>query len=402
MSRQAAFLALSFLVPMASAYDAFSSRQTRETPQNNVNTVIMSAERLAVIKAALPLVIDPTLATVLSSPQTLWYDETVMAHSYQDSVGASSNDKWPDLVAAPESIIGGLHDRTKHRWQFPFATTAGTDNSTNLRVENFVFFPQTNGEVPTMTITTVILNDHRPEWRWTYPIGTVFGEILFINDGARLMPAEIRTRTRYPLGWSMNAFRPFPRATDLVEAIKQRRPNWNSAPNLKAMITFLEDNTTLKPASLAAQAALATAFSQEGYLDTIPDFGDDPLVRDLLTMTTFRSSYDTVWKENGQQKTYAASTKSRLSIVPTNYTAGLLRVTDDSCMRCHKETNRLVSEFYDALYLYGELWGMDGIFTFHPYDESRYPELRHELIDNRYLNPTLRKAKFFRTAFGVE
>ena len=59
-------------------------------------------------------------------------------------------------------------------------------------------------------------------------------------------------------------------------------------------------------------------------------------------------------------------------------------------------------EFYDALYLYGELWGMDGIFSFHPYDESRYPELRLNMVDNRHVNPKLKAAKIFRIAFRGE
>lgn len=369
---------------------------------DNLNTVIMPANKLAVVKAALPIIADPTLADVLSSPETLWYDHHTMTPSYQDSVGASSNDKWPNLVAASETIIGGLHDRTRKRWQFPFGTTAGTDDSSNVEVRNFVYFPQVNGQVPTMNITRVILNDKRPEWRWTYPVGTVFGEIIFITDNGNLLPTEIRVRTKYADGWGMNVFRPFPHARDLVSAIKQRRPNYGDNPSLRNLVSHLEDSTTLQPLRLAAKAALANTFQQDGYLDVLPDFGDDSLVRELLTMTTFRSCYGQTWKKNGTAKTFAASTKSKMSIVPTNYTAGLLEVTDESCMRCHKETNRLVSEFYDALYLYGELWGMDGIFSFHPYDESRYPELRLEMRDNRYLNPKLKAAKVFRIAFRGE
>ena len=376
-----------------------SANATPQGPARDLDTLIMPEAKLATIRAALPKVGNPNLTTILQSTQTIWYDETTMKRSYQDSVGASSNDKWPDLVAASESIIGGLHNRANHKWQFPFAGTAGTDDSTNLRVANFVSLPQTNGQVQTMAISKVYLNDNRPEWRWKDPAGTVFGEVLFIVDGGRLLPSEIRTRTRYAAGWAMNVYRPFPRAIDLSDAIKRLRPQWNSQPSLSAMIDFLNDNTTLKPARLAAKAALAPTFQQDGYIDELPDFEDDALVRELLTTTPFVSAYDTSWKSNGAQETYAASTKSKLSVVPNHYMGGLIRVTDDSCMRCHKDTNRLVSEFYGALYLYGELWGMDGIFTFHPYDEKHYPELRFNMIDNRYINPKLKQAGIFRAAF---
>jgi hypothetical protein len=360
---------------------------------------LIPPQKLAVIKAALPQVGHPGLANILKDSQTLWYDEDVMTPSYQDSVGASSNSRWPDLVAGSESVITGMHDRIRHRWQFPFATTAGTDESTNLQVENFAFFPQVNGQVKTVNITTVIRNANRPEWTWTYQPGTVFGEVIFIVDDGRILPVEIRTRTRYAPGWAMNVFRPFPRASDLAARIKQLRPNWQSAVNLKNMIDFLADTTTLRPASLRAVAGIASTFQQDGYLDRLPDFGDDQLVRELLTTTTFSSAYGRVWKENGGQKAYAPTTSSRLSIVPTNYTIGVVEVTDDSCMRCHKETGRLVSDFYFDLYLYGEIWGKDGIFSFHPYDESRYPDLRRDGIDNRSLNPKLRHMGIFRTEF---
>ena len=321
----------------------------------SLDTLIMPTEKLNTIRAALPQVNDPKISKILMSHQTLWYDDTVMLRSYQDSIGASSNDKWPDLVAAPESIISGLHDRSNRRWQFPFSTTAGTDESTNLQVVNFVNFPLEGGEVKTIPIKTVIMNASRPEWKWEYYAGTVFGEVLFIKEGTDLLPVEIRTRTRYSTGWAMNVYRPFPRALDLSKAIKMHRPQWISSPALKSMVEFLEDNTTLKPASLKAKEKLSEIFQQDGYIDVLPEFGDDALVRELLKTTQFRSAYGAVWKSNGQKKTYAASTLSRLSIVPNRYMAGLIEVNDDSCMRCHKDSSRLVSDFYFDLYLYGQV-----------------------------------------------
>ncbi len=355
---------------------------------------LIPAARLATIKAALPALADVRLGRILNGAQTLWYDAEVMTPSYQDSLGANTNAHWPDLVAGSEEVITGLHDRQRHRWQFPFATTAGTDASTNLKVENFVVLPQVNGQVLSIPIWRVRRNYDRFEWMWVYPIGTIVGEVLFIVDGDKLLPSEIRTRTRQPTGWSMNAYRPFPTAVSLAAGVKSHRPDWANVPDLRALVDVLEDNTTLTPKTLAARAALAPTYRQDGWLDVLPDFGDAPLVRELLKTTPFVSVYDTAWKENGTKKTYAAATASNLSIVPNNYSGGLLQVTDDACMRCHKEGGRLVSEFYDALYLYGELWGKDGIFTFHPFDESRYPELRSN-DENRSIDPRLRAMGVF-------
>ena len=89
------------------------------------------------IRDALPDVSYPELQRILKSNDTLWYDDESMTPSYQDSVGAGSNATWPDLVAASESVIGGLFNRRTKQWQFPWSTTAGTDRSDNIQVKRW-------------------------------------------------------------------------------------------------------------------------------------------------------------------------------------------------------------------------------------------------------------------------
>ena len=363
-------------------------------------TQLISANKLHKIRSSLPRVAYQGLQDILNSDQTLWYNDEVMAPSYQDSVGAASNETWPDLVAGSEAVITGLYDRGRNRWQFPFATTAGTDNSTNVHIENFVAFG--DGGPNPILIERVVRNDNRYQWDWIYPVGTVFGEVIFIKDGDEWLPAEIRTRKKYPSGWGMNVFRPFPTAESLVVAIRKLRPDYMMNVNLSKLVRHLENDQTLEPKTLSAKAKLSSTFSQEGWVDSLPDFTDSNLVRKLLRNTEFVAAYGTAWKSNGSQVTYAATTNHSLSVVPNHYDAGLLEVTDAACMRCHRETGRLVSEFYSDLYLYGELWGKDGIFSFHPYDESLYSKLRHSgsgpggFRDNRAINPLLEQMGIFR------
>jgi len=362
---------------------------------------LMPADKLTKVKAALPKVAFPALQAILTSDKTIWYDHDSMTPAYQDSVGANSNANWPDLVAADAGTINGLHDRTKKRWQFPFATTAGTDAATAVKVVNFIALPEKDGQLLSIPIWTATRTDSRVQWLWIYPVGTVLGELIFVTNGGELLPSEIRTRTRYQESWATNVFRPFVTAKGLAAAIKQRRGDWQSKPNLDRMVRHLENDATLKPKSLAEKAALANTFKQDGALDTLPDFEDPALVKELLTQTTFISSYGEVWKASAGLKTYAAASDRGVSIVPTNYEAGLIEVNEQSCMRCHKETGRMVREYYGALYLYGELWGKDGIFSFHPFDESRFSSLRQSgggidgYVDNRRVNPRLKAMGVF-------
>lgn len=49
----------------------------------------------------------------------------------------------------------------------------------------------------------------------------------------------------------------------------------------------------------------------------------------------------------------------------------------------------MLKDWYPGLSLYGEVWGKDNIFTFHPFDESYYDKLDLNLVDNRHLNGKL-------------
>jgi hypothetical protein len=368
-----------------------------DNPRTTIESLIPPA-RLAKIKSVLPKVGFQKLSMVLQSSQTLWYDHESMTPSYQDSVGVNSNADWPRLVAKTAQTnpaIQGLHDARNKRWQFPFSATAGTDESTNIKVVNFLHLPHVDGKPLSIPIWTVRKNANRPSWMWVYPIGTMFGEVIFIDNNGELIPSEIRIRQRYASSWATNVYRPFPTARSLAAAVKAKRTNWQDQSSLVRLVNHLEDNQPLETKTLAAKAELQSLFRQTGGVDQIPDFNDAGLVKELLTTTPFVSSYGISWKESNGLKTFAPTTASRMSIVPHNYQAGLIEVSDDSCMRCHKESGRKVSEFYDGLYLYGEVWGKDGIFSFHPFDESEFNKLRGQgngvdgYYDNRKISPKL-------------
>lgn len=393
---------------MSLGCNSVSNSQTKATDlavsaQSPIKSLIPE-DRLAKIKSALPQVQFEELSNIFKSSETLWYDHEVMTPSYQDSVGVNSNADWPRLVAkTPQTnpAIEGLFDAQKKRWQFPFSVTAGTDRSDNIKITNFLHLPHINGKPLSIPIWTVNKNANRPNWNWVYPIGTTFGEVIFLNVNGDLLATEVRIRKRYKDGWALNAYRPFPTAKSLSDAIKAKRSNWSSEANLARMIDHLGNNGTLKSEVFTGKAELAKAFRQEGGVDQLPAFEDPAFVKELLTKTPFVSSYGAVWKENGGVKAFAPTTKESMSIVPSNYQAHFLEVSDVSCQRCHNDAGKRVSEYYDGLYLYGEVWGKDGIFSFHPFDEKEFSKIRQSgngvdnYYDNRKLNPILKDMGIF-------
>ena len=357
---------------------------------------ILGATQLATYRAALPDVYHKELRDIFNSPLTFWYDKDSMIPSYQDSVGDGS---YTPIGARPNA--GGrriivqqgkrLFTDDGEHWSFPFGVTAGTDRVPNKKILNFLSLPTENGQVLPIVYRTIDDNRARGglglhKWTWMFPAGTTLGEVIFLEDTAgALYPVEIRTRKRYADAWAVNAFRPFPRATQLAAAIKQARPSWRSQPSLQALVTHLED-----PSTLQAQRMTSPAFNNiitlDGFKDVIPAVGDEQLVKDLLSNTTFASSYGQAWKVSGASTAFAATTEEAFSVVPAQYDAGLLEVREASCVRCHQEAGRAIEDFEPAAVLYGDIWGEDRIFSFHPWDQSRYSTFNTE---NRQVRPEL-------------
>lgn len=357
---------------------------------------LLAPDVLARYKAALPRVAYKKLDAIFTSPDTLWWDKEAMIPSYQDSVGdgsytpigARANSQGKGVIVPEGKKLFSEDGKT---WAFPFSHTAGTDRSTNLWIVNFMHLPSENGALLPVVYETEDNNNALGglglhQWRWMFPKGATLGEVIFIRDsGGALYPVEVRTRRRWLDGWATNAFRPFPYPARLIEAIQAKRPGWEQNASLRAVIDHLNDNTTLAPAALSSPD-FDNIVSFSGWSDTLPAFGDDALVRELLTETRFISAYGEVWKADGNAVTFAASTAAAFSVVPNHYDAGLLEVRESTCGQCHADAGRSINDFEPAAILYGDIWGQDQIFSFHPWDQDQYVNFNFE---NRIVRPEL-------------
>lgn len=350
---------------------------------------IMPPQKAAMYKALLPRVWDQELHTILNSPETMWYDEESIVPSYQDSMGDPEGNR-PNTIQSflIDAAVPGGHARLfskRGRFNFPFAT-GGADLSDNMVKINFWSAPRHGGQV----LPVVYWRLEFSRWRWMFPVGTAIGEVMMVkfSDGD-LRVFEVRMRKRTADGWVNSVFRPFPAAWSLADAIKFARPNWEQMPSLRNLVQHLLNENTFTPRTLETKAFPGTFETLSGHLDYIPDFGDPALVKELLKDTPFRSAAGIPWKTNGRQVTYAASTKSHDSIVPRSYDSGLLSVDDVTCRRCHKDAGRGIRDFHFDLILYGELWGEDEIFSWHPFDTKSFVQPSGDVAnfndDNRRL-----------------
>lgn len=347
----------------------------------------------------LPSVDDENLSRALKDSSTMWYDEESMVYVYQDSVetvvGLRANRvgrETGENSSVPDIRLLMNYFGPDKKFRFPFRTAAGTDESPGVKVVNFWKPASQDGKVLPVKWWKA---SNRGRWHWIHPVGTLFGEVLMIQDEkGEFYPFEIRTRTRYLQGWDVNVFRPFQFATQLVDKIKSLRPDWRQSSTLAKALQHLQNPDTVKPFTLSASDHLKPTFEEvNGALDLIPDFGDNNLVRELLTTTSFKTVEGRIWRENDKFETYAPSSSSAFSIVPQNYTIGVIPVNEISCARCHDQTGRALKDFEFRVQLYGEVWGEDNIFTWHLFKDN--PHIYGTFDDSdgsRFINPRLVQA----------
>lgn len=353
-------------------------------------------------KDALPRVDDPATQAVMNAADTMWYDEESMVFLYQDSVetvtGGRANCVGRKVGERNrDNVIGKLlgYFGPDFRFKAPFRTAAGTDKVTNVKVFNFWAPPKQAGRPLPVKWWK---KSSRGRWHWVFPVGTVFGEVLYQRapDG-RWLVFELRTRTRYLDGWAVDMFRPYRTAAELASAIVAKRPGWESDTNLARVVRHLQDGSNLQPASMTSEAYHKVFPEIRGALDLVPEIADKALLAELLTGPAFQSVEGAVWKEHGSLETYAPSSTADFGIVPKGYDMGLIPVNEVSCNRCHEHTGHPLADFEFDIILYGEMWGEDRIFTWHLFEPHRYIWDTWDDVDgSRKVNPRMVQANLLR------
>lgn len=328
-----------------------------EDPPRSGHVQLIAEKRLAAFRKLLPQVADAELRSVLQDERTMWYDEHVMPPAYQDSM--------PPFVGILEtSRSGGVAPDelfSNGKFRFPFGATGGLHRVTNLEKINFLSLPRPEGRhLP------IVWWQSGHEYKWLFPRGTVIGEVLFQRGpGGGLVPFEVRLRRREVDYWDADAFRPFPTAGSLAEAVRTARPDWQDSAELTKLVAHLADSK-LQRRKLTGRYG---TFLARGGIDMLPPI-EAKLVVELLTTTPFQSCEGAVWKSQGKVECYAP-TADQFSIVPPRYDAGLIAVHSVSCHRCHQHAGRPIGHFVAQQRLYGQIWGSDETFSWHPFEPSK-------------------------------
>jgi len=339
------------------------------------------------LRRLLPRVEDERVQEILDDPQLILYTDQEMPKAYQFLDGM-----MPGIHRVSYNIsANGSEPFGNGNREFPWATPAGAHRSKNVSSFRFLRLPvDDKGKViPIVWFHAPSKTNGQMTYGWRFPVGSVLGEVLLMRgpDGYDYC-FELRVRFREQSDWDVDAFRPFPRAADLAERLKELRPGWGEDQKLVAFMDQLEPPAKLPQLTLTDYHP-RKSFKQKMGIHELPSLNDEALVRELLTQTTFKSASGESWMTaEGGEVTAAPTTKAPFHIVPANYDAGFVAVDRLSCMRCHETVNQPVDKFQAGRDWYGRIRGSDGIFSFHPFDPScisdngygRPVQMRKELV----------------------
>ncbi len=353
-------------------YSSAIAVMTDEPPSDGKREALVrlmpeSNEKL--LRRCLPKVEDAEVQAVLDDPRLILYTDREMPKAYQFWDG-----QMPGVHHASYNIsANGSEPFGNGNREFPWAGPAGTHRAKNVWAFRFLRLPQDEqGNVlPVVWYHSRQSGDGRTGYGWRFPTGAVLGEVLMMHGADKKDYCyELRVRFREVDDWAVDVFRPFPRAEDLVERIKELRPAWSEQPAVKSFVDLLSNPADLPERKLTDNHPRKSINQTMGvYL--LPSLEDNKLVSELLVSTTFKSALGEYWFEGANGTVAAApTTEASFHVVPAKYDAGFIEVDRTSCMRCHETVNQPVGKFQPGRDWYGRIRGSDGIFSFHPFDPS--------------------------------
>lgn len=343
---------------------------------------IMPSEKVEMLRQSLPEATAKVWQTVFRDPTTMFYTDQEIPPAYQHSdvetrngQGGRTSFHWTGYnisAGATESAKGdgnGGNASVEFPWRFP----GGTDFA-HETIESFklMWLPKREDGRPwpvafrEETLLGALTGSHQG-YAWTFPVGTVFGEVLAMKDSTgALHTFEVRLRKRERHYWDVDILRPFPMARDLARRLTELDAKRYAPQILQLTASVVLPKSTLTDSDHPTEHGFMATAAE----DVLPTLGEK-LAIELLDSTPFHSALGAVWREGSKgTRAFAPTSEEPFSVVPFKYAGTFLGTDTNSCAKCHDSTSRHADEFDAGRDWYGYVRGSDRIFTFHPIDPS--------------------------------
>lgn len=240
--------------------------------------------------------------------------------------------------------------------QFPWRTPAGLGDATNWDSFQFLWLPE--GQ-PILYGLQRLPNDLGPtrSVTWTFPVGTVLGEVLGVLEPGdpEPVPFEMRVRRKVAEGeWRVDVFRPYRNREELNLAVALL----GSGRSEKFLVSVDREEQ-------AINQNLFKMIPRRVTKDFLPPL-DPSDVRRLLD-TTFVSVRGEEWSPGAM----APDTRQPFHLVPRSYNGAMLNPTNGTCRACHRTAGQNIRSFGMPAPANWDEWargnGADESMTWHPF-----------------------------------
>lgn len=303
-------------------------------------------------------------AAIAADPRLVIYDRSEMPQVYQmqnSAPNAENGFHWSGNNVSGDPPDNMLPDGQGGNAgvDFPWRVTGGTDECRDVVSFAWMLLPEDKPVV----WWRERMNDRLGGgmgYRWLFPIGTRFGEVLLMPCNGSLVTCEMRVRERVKNDWAVDLLRPFPEAADLAEAIRTRRPDWGHDRALAEAVRHLEADVPLESKTLTDTKHPRRAVRLEASEDHLPPI-DEALVYELMSTTPFRSALGLTWRGTD---CYAPANV----VMPAGYRGTFIGNDQTSCAECHKTASMAARAFDQPRGWYGHVPGNDEVFSWYPVD----------------------------------
>ena len=299
--------------------------------------------------------------TVRDNPHTYIYSDREVTPAYQFDHNGMSFHAVNYNISANGSEPFGNGNR-----EFPWNAPGGAHRCTNVRSFKFFTLPKKSDGT---SWPIVYWGGNGKEVSWVFPIGTVLGEALIMDDESRPDVSrvfETRTRQRVLNDWVVAVWRQWPDADTLIDAIQNLRDNWQETPELVRLVKHLRDPATLKKDyRLSDRNHPTRGFEAVADVDELPEIP----AADVDQLTETGRFYET-HGQNFRGNSGCPTTKAKWHVVPANYDAGFINQDQASCQKCHESVQKQIRLFDGRRDWYGNVRGSDESFSLHPALES--------------------------------
>lgn len=319
-----------------------------------------SKEKEDAIRATFPVFEDKQLQRRLQN--AVIYDDDILPNVFFDPTVNQSPGNWTDATQMvrhnPDHTISAEDSKGSPNNEEPWLNTGGLPRT--YRKVNALILPE-NGAIQVWTGPDSEESRRlRSTLYWEFPVGTIVLEFMYqrFSDGTEsVFNVRQRVKNREGRGaqfWgSFDQYRPIRNQTELRRALFLP-----SAPPKFSLDRLVSRHRQSSPDSTALTTKLPKLPMETSK---------------LLLKRPFRSTVgEPRHTENGLDCDMAESDHPD-SIVPVGYQGRHFTAKGKTCVNCHQDTKRYAFDLENPRPWYVFVRGDDGIFSWHPLDESVIP-----------------------------